>query len=73
MTNRRPRDSEEERSGEPAGNDHAQRISRLFSEHNESLIQFLATRLHSVQEAKEVAQEAPHPRPLALARARGRG
>jgi RNA polymerase sigma factor (sigma-70 family) len=58
MTNRRPRDSEEERSGEPAGNDHAQRISRLFSEHNESLIQFLATRLHSVQEAKEVAQEA---------------
>lgn len=58
MTNRRPRDSEEERSGEPTGNDHAQRISRLFSEHNESLIQFLATRLHSVQEAKEVAQEA---------------
>jgi len=58
MTNRRPRDSEEERSGEPAGNDHAQRISRLFSEHNESLIQFLATRLRSVQEAKEVAQEA---------------
>ena len=58
MTNRRPRDSEEERSGEPAGNDHAQRISRLFSEHNEALIQFLATRLRSVQEAKEVAQEA---------------
>ena len=36
----------------------SQRISRLFSEHNEALIQFLATRLRSVQEAKEVAQEA---------------
>ena len=58
MTNRMPRDSEHERSGELAGSDHAQRISRLFSEHNESLIQFLATRLRSVQEAKEVAQEA---------------
>jgi RNA polymerase sigma-70 factor (ECF subfamily) len=30
----------------------------LFSEHNESLVRFLAARLHSVQEAKEVAQEA---------------
>jgi RNA polymerase sigma-70 factor (ECF subfamily) len=57
MTNRMPRDSTHESSGEPAGS-HAQRISRLFSEHNESLIQFLATRLRSVQEAKEVAQEA---------------
>jgi RNA polymerase sigma factor (sigma-70 family) len=57
MTHRMPADSEHERSGELAGS-HAQRISRLFSEHNESLIQFLATRLRSVQEAKEVAQEA---------------
>lgn len=54
MTNRMPRDSEHE----VTGNDRAQRISRLFSEHNEALIQFLATRLRSVQEAKEVAQEA---------------
>jgi RNA polymerase sigma factor (sigma-70 family) len=58
MTNRMPGDSERESSGELAGGSHAQRISRLFSEHNESLIQFLATRLRSVQEAKEVAQEA---------------
>ena len=59
MTNRMPRGSaSRERSGEPTGSGHAQRISRLFSEHNESLIQFLATRLRSVQEAKEVAQEA---------------
>ena len=62
MTNRMPQGSEQrseqEGSGEPTGSSHAQRISRLFSEHNESLIQFLATRLRSVQEAKEVAQEA---------------
>jgi RNA polymerase sigma factor (sigma-70 family) len=58
MTNRMPGDREHESSGELSGNSHAQRISRLFSEHNESLIQFLATRLRSVQEAKEVAQEA---------------
>jgi RNA polymerase sigma factor (sigma-70 family) len=57
MTHRMPGDSERGRSGEPPGS-HAQRISRLFSEHNESLIHFLATRLRSVQEAKEVAQEA---------------
>jgi RNA polymerase sigma factor (sigma-70 family) len=57
MTHRMPGDSERERSGELADS-HAQRISRLFSEHNESLIHFLATRLRSVQEAKEVAQEA---------------
>jgi RNA polymerase sigma factor (sigma-70 family) len=47
-----------ERAGEPAADSQADRISRLFSEHNESLIRFLATRLRSVQEAKEVAQEA---------------
>ena len=58
MTNRMPRDSERKSSDELAGGSHAQRISRLFSEHNESLIQFLATRLRSVHEAKEVAQEA---------------
>jgi RNA polymerase sigma factor (sigma-70 family) len=58
MTNRMPHDREHENAGEPAGSSHAQRISRLFSEHNDSLIQFLATRLRSVQEAKEVAQEA---------------
>ena len=58
MTNRMPGDSEREGSGELAGGSHAQRITRLFSEHNDSLVRFLAVRLHSVQEAKEVAQEA---------------
>ncbi len=61
MTNRMTRDGEQddERPGSSeAGAGHAQRISRLFSEHNAALIQFLATRLRSVQEAKEVAQEA---------------
>ena len=58
MTNRMPRDTQHASGAEPAGSSHAQRISRLFSEHNDSLIQFLATRLRSVQEAKEVAQEA---------------
>ncbi|WIO75046.1 RNA polymerase sigma factor [Porticoccaceae bacterium LTM1] len=37
---------------------HEQRIERLFREHNQVLIQFLRARLHSEQEAKEVAQEA---------------
>jgi RNA polymerase sigma factor (sigma-70 family) len=58
MTHRMPGDGERETSGELAGGSHAQRISRLFSEHNDSLIHFLATRLRSVQEAREVAQEA---------------
>jgi RNA polymerase sigma factor (sigma-70 family) len=58
MTNRMPRDTQHESAADPVGSSHAQRISRLFSEHNDSLVQFLATRLRSVQEAKEVAQEA---------------
>jgi RNA polymerase sigma factor (sigma-70 family) len=36
----------------------AELIERLFREHNEALIRFLALRLRSQQEAKEVAQEA---------------
>src|ERR1044072_4960111 len=58
MTNRMPGDSGHEHSDAGTGSSHAQRISRLFSEHNDALIQFLATRLRSVQEAKEGAQEA---------------
>lgn len=38
--------------------DRAELIGRLFREHNETLIRFLALRLRSQQEAKEVAQEA---------------
>lgn len=37
---------------------HADRIAALFHAHNEALIRFLAARLHSRQEALEVAQEA---------------
>ncbi len=33
-------------------------VERLFREHNDSLLQFLAARLGSHQEAKEIAQEA---------------
>lgn len=41
-----------------SGETHQQRISRLFREHNGSLVRFLKNRLHSQEEAKEVAQEA---------------
>ena len=37
---------------------HAQLIERLFREHNEALLRFLQSRLHSAQDAREVAQEA---------------
>lgn len=33
-------------------------VERLFRDHNDSLIRFLTLRLHSRQEAREVAQEA---------------
>ncbi len=33
-------------------------IARLFEEHNQSLLRFVTARLHSRQEAKEIAQEA---------------
>lgn len=36
----------------------AETVSRLFRDHNRSLVSYLALRLRSVQEAKEVAQEA---------------
>jgi RNA polymerase sigma factor (sigma-70 family) len=36
----------------------AEAISRLFVEHNRMLVGYLTSRLRSVQEAKEVAQEA---------------
>ncbi len=58
MTSRMHGDLRAERSDDPTSDDRAQRITRLFSEHNESLVRFLSVRLHSVQEAKEVAQEA---------------
>jgi RNA polymerase sigma factor (sigma-70 family) len=36
----------------------AERVERLFREHNEALVRFLLARLGSPQEAREVAQEA---------------
>jgi RNA polymerase sigma-70 factor (ECF subfamily) len=36
----------------------AQEVEHLFREHNDSLVRFLMLRLHSRQEAREVAQEA---------------
>jgi RNA polymerase sigma factor (sigma-70 family) len=36
----------------------AQLVERLFREHNDSLLRFLALRLRSPQDAREVAQEA---------------
>src|ERR1044072_9185346 len=58
MTHRMHADLEAEHSSVPTDEGLAERITRLFSEHNESLVRFLSVRLHSVQEAKEVAQEA---------------
>lgn len=44
--------------GAPANETHGQHVERLFREHNESLVRYLRARLHSQDEAKEVAQEA---------------
>lgn len=48
--------SQDSRPG--AGEARAQEVEHLFREHNDSLIRFLMLRLHSRQEAREVAQEA---------------
>ncbi len=45
-------------SDAPAEMAHAQRIDQIFREHNQLLLKFLAARLGSEQDAKEVAQEA---------------
>ena len=37
---------------------HEREIERLFQEHNQSLLRFVTARLHSEQEAREIAQEA---------------
>ncbi|HEY0942509.1 MAG TPA: sigma-70 family RNA polymerase sigma factor [Steroidobacter sp.] len=41
-----------------SGETHEQHVGRLFREHNESLVRYLRVRLHSQEEAKEVAQQA---------------
>ncbi len=40
------------------GEPRAQEVERLFRDHNEALVRYLTLRLHSRQEAREVAQEA---------------
>lgn len=51
-------ESERERPVVGAGQAHAAQVARLFSEHNRTLIAFLSSRLDSIAEAQEVAQEA---------------
>lgn len=43
---------------EPEEASRAELVAQLFREHNESLIRFLAARMRSRQEAREIAQEA---------------
>ncbi len=42
----------------PGSSDRADKVSRLFREHNRALVLFLASRLKDIQTAREVAQEA---------------
>jgi RNA polymerase sigma factor (sigma-70 family) len=42
----------------PPAESRADLVARLFREHNQALISLLTLRLHSVQDAREVAQEA---------------
>src|SRR5262249_51144603 len=53
-------DSPHQAAGDPAdaAQPRARLIERLFREHNDSLLRYLAARLGSRQEAQEVAQEA---------------
>lgn len=53
-----PQAAETDENRGDRGPGHAELIERLFREHNEALIRFLALRLRSQQEAREVAQEA---------------
>ena len=46
---------DDKRDGGESYEDH---VSRLFEEHNQNLLRFVTARLHSHQEAKEIAQEA---------------
>ncbi len=43
---------------EPSESPRATAVARLFREHNEALVRFLALKLRSQQAAQEVAQEA---------------
>lgn len=60
ISDKRPAEGPEEESGESVVSDRerAELVERLFREHNTTLVRFLTTRLHSISEAREVAQEA---------------
>lgn len=54
-----PSGDSESSSDLPTGaNRRGSEVERLFEEHNEALVRFLRVRLDSVEEAREVAQEA---------------
>src|SRR5688572_24059946 len=43
---------------EEEGENRSEVVARLFREHNQALVSLLSLRLHSLQDAKEVAQES---------------
>lgn len=45
-------------AGDACAETRTELIERLFREHNDALLRFLASKLHSAQEARDVAQEA---------------
>lgn len=53
-----PEHESPEAGGSADDESHEQRIGRLFEAHNQSLLRFVTARLHSEQEAREIAQEA---------------
>jgi len=54
-----PPSATQDPAAEPVANEsRASLVARLFREHNQALISLLTLRLHSVQDAKEVAQES---------------
>jgi RNA polymerase sigma factor (sigma-70 family) len=53
-----PEKSSDAPGGEAPPADRSARIAQLFESHNRALVRFLACRLKSPQEAREVAQEA---------------
>lgn len=55
---RDPAQSPESPEDESSPEHRAELVARLFREHNQALISLLALRLHSVQDAKEIAQES---------------
>ena len=51
-------DAPQQASSEESEESSAAALARLFRDHNRVLVAYLSVRLHSEQEAKEVAQEA---------------